>query len=153
MRVAVHVLVPRSTILVAAGPAGREQVRNALAHAHEVQVATTVSQAKRCLSRGATRYNAVVCGLDFDESRMFELLEFARSADHLDSLPFLAVRFRDGETALTESSTRAAEMLGARVVDLHELDDAEAARVLRSALKQAVPIERARADRPRHARR
>lgn len=80
--------------LLAASDTCREVVVAALGSGHEVVHARTLQQA-RSLVR--LPLDLIVCGLCFDESRMFDLLRQAKSDEASKVLPFLAVKGTDGE--------------------------------------------------------
>jgi hypothetical protein len=47
------------------------------------------------------RFDVIVCGTHFDESKMFDLLRLAKSLPEVRATPFLCVRVLDGELDLS----------------------------------------------------
>jgi CheY-like chemotaxis protein len=78
-------------ILVAASPEPRAMVERILA-GHELACAATVAQAEQLL-RGQ-RFDLILCTIVFDESRMFELLQLAKSNPQWRTIPFACARIR-----------------------------------------------------------
>jgi CheY-like chemotaxis protein len=80
-----------SRILVAASPEPRVVVERILA-GHELTCAETMAQAERRLHEGT--FDLIICTIVFDESRMFDLLRFAKSRPESQLIPFIAARVR-----------------------------------------------------------
>ena len=78
-------------ILVAASPEPRAVVERIL-EGHALTCAETMSQAERCLREGP--FDLIICTIVFDESRMFDLLRFAKSRPESQQIPFIASRVR-----------------------------------------------------------
>lgn len=58
--------------------------------AHRLRFVRTVEEALRAL--GGERFDLLIIGVQFDDSRMFDLLRWARSQGRLDDLPVLCLR-------------------------------------------------------------
>lgn len=71
-----------------------DRQRAALEPAYEVTFVTRLDDAIHRL--GAEVFDAVVCAIHFDESRMPNLLHFCRNDEALKSLPFVCIRAHDG---------------------------------------------------------
>jgi CheY-like chemotaxis protein len=78
-------------ILIAASPEPRAIVERILA-GHELACAQTLAQAEQLL-RGQS-FDLIICTIVFDESRMFDLLELAKSNPRWQSIPFACARVR-----------------------------------------------------------
>jgi hypothetical protein len=91
-------------ILVAASPEPRAIVERILA-GHELVFAQTLQEAVRSL--GAQDFDLIVCTIAFDESKMFELLGFAKSSPAWKSIPFVCARVR-GHVIRSQSALAAA---------------------------------------------
>ncbi len=78
-------------ILVAASPDPRAVVQRILA-GHELFYAETMAQAEQFL--GEQTFDLILCTIAFDESRMFQLLERAKSAPPRQQIPFVCARVR-----------------------------------------------------------
>lgn len=71
------------------------------------------------------RIDLVLCGLHFDESRMFDFLRFMKADPALKSIPFLCIKSLEGklEPTYSESIRIATQALGAEgFFDLWELN-------------------------------
>ena len=78
----------RGRILVADTPAGAKMIQNIFGADFELIHARTIEQALPALG---SRLTAIVCGLHFDESRMFDLLRAARGGFSRET-PFICYR-------------------------------------------------------------
>jgi CheY-like chemotaxis protein len=78
-------------ILIAASPKPRETIERALA-GHDLACVATMSKAERIL-RNET-FDLIICTVLFDESRMLDLLRFAKSRPQSRAIPFACVRAR-----------------------------------------------------------
>lgn len=139
--------MPKRIVLVAAGQRGRERVTRALSSAFDLEFASSVDEAKRRLLLEGDSVQCVLCDMHFDESRMFELLEYMRSNDGLERVPFVAVQFERRAAGLTSASKKAAEMLGAcTLVELDALPPDDGDRALHEAVETCSPIHKSRTD-------
>jgi hypothetical protein len=66
----------------------------ALKDSVSVSVVTTTSQAHALLKQP---FDVIICGSQFDESRMFDLLRYCKAMPHTKNLPFVCIRARGGE--------------------------------------------------------
>jgi hypothetical protein len=67
----------------------------------------------------------IICGIHFDDSRMFELLRAIKADSYLRSIPFICVRLLGSNLAptLIQSLEISCELLGAAsFIDLHILE-------------------------------
>ena len=78
-------------ILVAASPEPRAIVERILA-GHELFFAETLPQAVSMLAEG--KFDLIICTIAFDESKMLELLGFAKSTPAWKAIPFVCARVR-----------------------------------------------------------
>jgi len=125
-------------VLVAARPIACAPVREALGEDAEIVDAHTMDDALRQL-QGAEPIGLVICTVYFDDSRMFDLLRWARS--QCAHVPFVCARIfpKDITRISIEAVSIAAESLGAATfIDVPALaaahGDAEATRRLRAVL-------------------
>jgi PleD family two-component response regulator len=96
-------------ILVAASPEPRAIVERILA-GHELFFAETLSQAVKLL--GDRTFDLIICTIAFDETKMFELLGFAKSTPDWKLIPFVCARVRD--YVVRSQSARAAAAFTSR---------------------------------------
>lgn len=108
------------TILVADVPAGIASLRKIMGEMAALKSACKIADALGLLSPD---FDLVVCGVHFDESRMFDFLMAAKSDPGTRHVPFIC--FRDLDSALHPTMLRSLEIscraLGAEFVDLFEL--------------------------------
>jgi hypothetical protein len=131
-------------ILVAEVPRVIPVVQEAWADHFRLTICSTMPQAERLL---ATRFDVIVCGTHFAESKMFELLRLAKTSIESQQTPFLCVRVLEGELddPAFQRISMAAKALGAAgFIDLNRWrreDGFDAARIklrnLVSSLAQA----------------
>jgi CheY-like chemotaxis protein len=127
-------------ILVAAHPAGCRRMQHVLA-GHDVTCVESSEVAKQALEHHD--FSGIVLGLQFDESRMLELLEHLRSQPRQAEVPVLCVIGVRG--SLSDGALRAfaqaARALGAReVLDSADFpDDERGNRALRRIVDQLMP--------------
>lgn len=106
--------------LVAAAPRSFDPIVSALGSAFQLVHASHLSQAKSFLSEP---FDVIVCGMHFDDSRMFDLLRYAKAEERTRPIPFLAVKATAGDLSptLLQSVEIACGALGAeKFVDLSE---------------------------------
>src|SRR4051812_10014100 len=81
--------MPISTkVLVAAVPEMDEKVRDCLP-GHDLTIVRTMQEAVRQLRHDG--FQLIVIGLEFDEHRMLELLQYLRSVSHYAAVPVVCV--------------------------------------------------------------
>src|SRR4051795_5113166 len=106
-------------ILVAASREPRAIVGRILA-GHELACAETVAQAEELL-RGQ-RFDLILCTIVFDESRMFELLQLAKSNPLWQASPFACARIRphilQSSAALQAAALTCRELGAAAFLDM-----------------------------------
>ena len=78
-------------ILVAASPEPRGIIERILA-GHELSCAETMAQAEQFLRERT--FDLIICTLVFDDSKMFDLLQLAKSMPERQRIPFVAARVR-----------------------------------------------------------
>jgi CheY-like chemotaxis protein len=78
-------------ILVAASPEPSAIVERLLA-GHELSCAGTMAQAEQFL--GERTFDLILCTIVFDESKMFDLLQLAKSRPEWQRIPFVGARVR-----------------------------------------------------------
>jgi hypothetical protein len=127
----------RKKILVAASPEGQYRALQALSEKYDLQFASTLREAQQLLAepelhpQGGSRFSMVIAGIHFNDSRMFQLLQYVRSVDHFDKLPFLVMQARPTSIDDMGASRKTAEMLGAfGFVQLQTLPEEEANKLL-----------------------
>jgi hypothetical protein len=114
-------VILKRKILIADRPQGIETLHNVLGDSVELIAASSIDAAIRALAKPI---DLVICGLHFDDSRMFDLLIYAHGNSHTCRIPFLI--FRDLELELDriifKSLEISAKSLGAAgFVDLFTL--------------------------------
>lgn len=85
-------------ILLAAAAVSVEPLTRALGDRYQCQHVSTMFQAKALLEQPC---DLIVCGLYFDDSRMFDLLRHAKSDERTRRIPFVVVKASDGELSPT----------------------------------------------------
>ena len=78
-------------ILVAASPEPRAVVERILA-GHDLSGAETMAQAEQSLRERT--FDLIICTIVFDESKMFDLLQLAKSTPEWQRIPFVVARVR-----------------------------------------------------------
>jgi hypothetical protein len=96
-------------ILVAASPEPRAILEKVLA-GHDLYFAETLREAVKSL--GQRTYDLIICTVAFDESKMFELLGFAKSTPLWKSIPFICAIVRTN--VIRSPSARAAAAFTSR---------------------------------------
>jgi CheY-like chemotaxis protein len=79
-------------VLVAAAPDMDEQIRSCLP-GHDLAFVRTMTEAVRSLRHDG--FQLIVIDLDFDESRMLELLQYIRTLSHYKEVPVVCVHSGD----------------------------------------------------------
>jgi CheY-like chemotaxis protein len=130
-------------ILVAAHPLGSQRLKKALA-GRELSFVGTLEEAKRVLAQQT--FSGVLLGIQFDDSRVLELLEHLRAQPKTAGIPvvcMIGIRGRLSGAALS-AFAEAARALGAReVLDAADFaDDPGGNAALREALERLMPASR-----------
>lgn len=132
----------RRTVIVAVRPQGVDRLRNVLAPDFTLIFCHSLAEVEKQLDSGA---DAIVCGTNFDESRMFELLRTVKADTKYKSIPFVCIKVLDGvlHDATYASVKKASTLMGASgFFDLAqaraELGKVEAAAELRRMLRQFI---------------
>lgn len=130
-------------ILVAAHPLGNQRLRKTLA-GRELTFVETLDEAKRTLEQQA--FSGCLLGIQFDDSRVLELLEHLRSQPKTARVPvvcMIGIRGRLSGAALS-AFAQAARALGARaVLDACSFpDDDVGNEALREILERLMPASR-----------
>jgi CheY-like chemotaxis protein len=101
-------------VLLAARPVACAAVRQALGDDAEIVDAHTMDAALEHL-QGSAKISLVVCTVYFDDSRMFDLLRYVRSASRRRDQPVICLRSLSHRTSAisSESLKIACEALGA----------------------------------------
>lgn len=109
-------------VLAADKPEGIQTLRNILSGHADILSASTLSDAAAMLNGQSV--DLILCGIHFDDSRMFDLLGLARQSARTKDIPFLV--FRDMANQLDQTFSKsieiAAMLLGAiGFIDLFSL--------------------------------
>lgn len=110
-----------ANILIAAGPEGTARLQEVLAPLHRLTLARAVADAVE----SAETCDLFVCGLEFDESRMFDFLQEVNTHQHLKDKPRVCMRFFATNTPenVIDGLDVAARAVGAAgLVDIPALD-------------------------------
>jgi DNA-binding response OmpR family regulator len=79
-------------VLIAEGPGMSTEIRDSLSH-YEVISVRTFEEAQRALAQDSFRL--ILIDLQFEESRMFELLEHVRTLGNYQGVPIICVQGTD----------------------------------------------------------
>lgn len=124
-------------ILVAQDPAVMSPVLEACA-GHQVDKATTVSQAKDLLAQNV--YDAIIVGVHFDESRAMELIAWLRQ--ERPNMPIVMVRLKHSDFEETFRRTaRALKKVGSICSYLELEGDKGWREKIQKALRKCVDLE------------
>jgi CheY-like chemotaxis protein len=110
-----------ANILIATGADGHARMREILAGSHNLVFAKTVQEALEA----AKNCDLLLCGLEFDESQMFDFLRVLNADPTLKSKPRVCVRFIATNTPenVIGGLELAARAVGAKgLIDLPSLD-------------------------------
>jgi PleD family two-component response regulator len=94
------------TILIADESQGIPALRLALGDAFDVTVSTSFTDALHQLD--IKRFDAILCGLHFDEGRMFDLLNAAKTRQSTKDIPFVCINALN--TVLSDAVIRVVEV-------------------------------------------
>jgi CheY-like chemotaxis protein len=111
-------------ILVAGIQAEIDRVCRTMSHAHELVTAKTLETAVNQIHRQGV--DLIICGVQFDDSRMFELLSTLKNNGHRE-VPFIVLRELPTRLSaqIEEISKEAVLLLGATdYITSERLDDA-----------------------------
>ena len=109
-------------ILAATPPNGEPILRRALGDAATLLPAHTLEEALDVIAQGV---DIIVCGIHFDESRMFELLRAVKADPRVNKTPFVCVRLIGSNLTptLIQSLDISCALLGAaKFIDLYALE-------------------------------
>jgi CheY-like chemotaxis protein len=104
----------RKKVLVAANAGVRDVFSNALfPSGAEITFCASVEEAESLL--GKSRYDLILCTLQFDGSRWADLLRRAKANPASRNVPFLMLKITQGvlSDTIIESSLKAAKLIGA----------------------------------------
>jgi CheY-like chemotaxis protein len=137
-------------ILVAASPEPRAILERMLA-GHELCCAETLVQAEQLLRRRT--FDLIVCTIAFDESKMFDLLQLAKSRPPWRRIPFVASRVRPqilrSATARRDTAFTCAALGAEGFLDIADYET-NPEREMREAIERFLSIDRASpSDAPR----
>lgn len=99
---------------------GKDRLGDILSQ-HEVIYAETLSSALQKIN--SDNFDAIICGVAFDESRMFDFLRAAVSDAKLAGVPFICCRVHDSEVinSMYESLKLSCQLMGAEFVDFNTM--------------------------------
>lgn len=106
-------------VLVAEVPGVIPLVQEAWQDHFSLTFCTSLTEAESLLDR---RFDVIVCGTHFAESKMFDLLRLAKLKPETQAVPFLCIRVLDGEidsTAFQGISIAARALGAAGFIDLN----------------------------------
>ena len=110
----------QAKVLVADIPEADETIRECLP-GHDLHFVRTLGQAVRELRRDG--YQLVVIGMHFDDSRMFELLQYVRSLPQHKDVPVICVQCKEvmlSEAVLKNMEDAVKALGGTAFVDLRD---------------------------------
>jgi hypothetical protein len=105
-------IVRTKRILVAVRPAAHDVMRIALGAYYPIRLCSSFETAKLLLQEN---FDLIVCGMHFDSSRMFELLQYAKDNPHTRPIHFIGLKIaeRPLQGNAVRSIEKAAKLLGA----------------------------------------
>jgi hypothetical protein len=134
------------TKILIAAQAEAETVLTEVLSAHDLRFSHTIEQGlAEC--RSADPPDVIVCGLLFDDSRMFEFLRAVRADKELNKIQFVCCRILVGNlpAAAVEGLDIAARALGAcAFVDIHRYVEACNHEQARALLEACFPVQHRR---------
>jgi CheY-like chemotaxis protein len=101
----------KKRVLAADRLEGIQTLHNVLGNSVEIVAATSLKEATRLMHE--TQVDMIICGIHFDESRMFELSTLAHGSSRTKPIPFLM--FRDLESRLEPTFFKSLE-ISAKVI-------------------------------------
>lgn len=127
-------------ILVAATPEGQQQASNALSELYQLVFAKTVTQAVNLLTATAdSDFKAIIADVHLDESRMFDLLQFVRSSNRFDNVPFIIIQANASVLDILHNLDGVSQTLGAvGLLDLSSHPETRASSLLKAAVENAL---------------
>jgi CheY-like chemotaxis protein len=133
----------KKRVLVAVRPRAATTLDNALASDFVLTFCHSLAEAQNLLANAS--FDLILCGANFDESRMFELLNFIKSNSATKAIPFVCIKVFEGilHDGSYESVKKACALLkAAAFIDLAcwsgELGKEKMAERLRNALHQLI---------------
>jgi len=151
----------QKVILVADKQEGQARVRSALAGKFDLQFVSKLKEAEDRLiepetqSKRGSRFDMLIVGIKFDDSRMFDLLRYVRSQDCLEQIPFLVIVPEQNVTRMNEGIKQCSKLLGAcAFLELQNLSDEEANSLLLETVTASLykTVELVRIDTRQHRR-
>jgi CheY-like chemotaxis protein len=99
-------------LLVAVKPRSHDTMSRALTPGYSFTLCSSLVTAQWLLNQD---FDLIVCGMNFDDSRMFDLLRYVRNHPATRSTPFLCLKLAEGmlQTSVFKSVEKAARLLGA----------------------------------------
>lgn len=138
--------IRKNSILVAVRPRASVMLANALACDFALTICQSLSEAQSQLAR--SHFDLILCGVNFDESRMFDLLHHAKSDPGTKTIPFVCIKVFEGilHTGSYDSVKQAGTLMGGTAfIDLaqweKELGKEQAEALLRNTLHQLMPVK------------
>lgn len=127
-------------ILIADVQEGVDRLTRVLCESHSLLIAKTLVDANKLVARWED-VDAIICGIQFDDSRMLELLAAIKSSGSNKHIPFIC--FRQASTGLSFSSEHATDLaatvLGAcayiNASEITEASDAELLNLIETQLE------------------
>jgi hypothetical protein len=113
-----------SLILVADRPAGIQTIHNVMGSDFHIMSATSFADAKSLLQTSKLRFSLILCGVHFDDSRMFDLATLVQHSEPRTHGPLVIFRDLDSQldAAFFRSIQLSAKVLGAAgFIDLFDL--------------------------------
>jgi response regulator RpfG family c-di-GMP phosphodiesterase len=133
--------LPSNNILVCDEPEAVERLIKAIGTHYELILAQTVEDAVSLIKSG--RISLVICGENFDGSRMLELLGIVKSDEKTRDLPFLCFRHLHSRFSaeVMQGVKMSAEQLGAChfIDEAFHLKDEEIRKAVEECILQAQP--------------
>jgi CheY-like chemotaxis protein len=105
-------MTTKKRVLFAGMPEGVQVISDMLEDQFNLVTCTSHAQAQTLL---VAHVDLIICGIHFDDSRMFDLLRYCKSTPETKSIPFLCLRGMRGalHDTLSESVEISTRLLGA----------------------------------------
>lgn len=120
----VLLMLENRTVLVADLHSGAQTIRNILSGRDNISVINTHTFAEAAAALDKNKINLIVCGLHFEQSRMFDFLRIVQADPKTRSIPFICFRDLNSDLSLPvlEGLNIASKALGAiDFIDLYHL--------------------------------
>lgn len=133
-------MAERLSILVASTPEGQYIAQHALSLTYNLKFASTLREAQFVLNESDhTGFDLIIAGIHFDDSQMFEFLQYVRSVDELREIPFVVIQAQNSAIDLMDKIRSSAKNFNASgFLQLQNMNVEAAAKLLRTAVEEVL---------------